>query len=228
MKNKSTDEILKESQVTLRRIAGILGILLPVVLVLWGFALSGWSIKFQDSISDYYSLRTRDALVGILFAIGWILYAYKGYDRMDHIAGILACFLALGVAFFPNSGGIWDRRIHFSCAAGLFVVLAFFSLFLFTKTKESPKDLRGTVTRFRFGRIESDDPKMRLKKKRNKVYLYCGLFMVLCILLTLLYYAFWQNTAISVIKPVLVFETLMVWAFSTSWLIKGETLWRDK
>lgn len=216
------EELLMKSQVTLRRIMGALGILLPLVLVLWGFALSG-STNFQDSISDYYILRTRDAFVGVLFAIGWVLFAYRGYDRMDHIAGMVACLLALGVAFFPNSGEPWERRIHFLSAASLFVMLSFFSLFLFTKTRKSRKGLLPTVTSFHLG--ESDNPQ---KNKRNRVYVVCGLFMLSCIVLLTLYHMFWKDTFISAIKPVLLFETLMVWAFSISWLVKGETLWRDK
>ena len=85
--------------------------------MVWGFALSGWSIELQDSISDYYSLRTRDAFVGILFVIAWFLCTYKGYETVDDIAGYLACLFALGVAFFPNSGGSWERIVHFSSRA---------------------------------------------------------------------------------------------------------------
>jgi hypothetical protein len=55
--------------------------------MVWGFALSGWSIDLQNSISDYYGLRTWDALFGILFAIAWFLFIYKGYETMDDIAG---------------------------------------------------------------------------------------------------------------------------------------------
>lgn len=64
----------------LRLIPGLLGIALPIILVVWGFFLCE-CIDIQDSISDYYSLRTRDALVGILLAVGVFLFTYKGYER---------------------------------------------------------------------------------------------------------------------------------------------------
>src|SRR5437762_6551311 len=67
---------------TLRRVVGLLGVSLPIVLALWGFALAG-KVQLQPSISDYYSLRTRDALVGVLFTIGWFLFTYRGYDWRD-------------------------------------------------------------------------------------------------------------------------------------------------
>lgn len=228
MKQKGTEELLLVSHLRLRRIMGILGVALPIVLMVWGFALSGWSFELQDSISDYYSLRTRDAFVGILFVIAWFLCTYKGYETVDEIAGYLACLFALGVAFFPNSGAGWERIVHFSSAAGLFLVLSFFSLFLFTKSHESPKGLRGTLSSFRFGVIKSSDPQKSQKKIRNRVYVACGLVMLACLVSTGLYYSLWKNTAVSAIKPVFWLESFMIWAFGISWFVKGETLWKDK
>ena len=61
----SSDSRVFVSFVTLRRVVGVLGMALPVVVALWGFYfLKG--IEIQSSISDYYGLRTRDAFVGIL------------------------------------------------------------------------------------------------------------------------------------------------------------------
>ncbi len=226
MNNKGTNQLLISSYLWLRRIMGVLGIALPIVLVFWGLVLSG---AIRNSISDYYGLRTRDALVGVLFTIAWIMAAYKGYDRIDDIAGKVAGIFALGGALFPNTAGGWQSTLHFSSAVGLFLMLSFFCLFLFTKTGDvPPNDLSQTLTSFRFGVIESQDPKLRLKKRRNRVYVVCGLIILGCMLLAWLYSKFWENTAISAIKPVLVLESLMVWAFGFSWFVKGETLWRDK
>src|SRR5260221_13688340 len=107
------------SYLTLRRIVGLLGVLLPVALAFWGFALCA-CFELRPSISDYYALRTRDVFVGSLFTIGWFLFTYRGYERKDDIAGNLACLFALGVALSPNSGTAWERRIHFASAASLF------------------------------------------------------------------------------------------------------------
>lgn len=226
MDNNGTNQLLLSSYIWLRRLMGVLGLALPVVLVMWGLVLSG---SVLNSISDYYSLRTRDAFVGILFAIAWFLAAYKGYDRIDDIAGKIAGVFALGVAFIPNSAGGWQTTLHFTFAAGLFLTLSFFCLFLFTKTAEAPgNDLRHTITSFRFGVIKSDEPRLRLKKRRNKVYVACGLIMLLCIVLTALYNWLGKNTSVSAIRPVLALEWLMIWAFGFSWLVKGETLWSDE
>jgi hypothetical protein len=209
----------------LRRIVGVLGIMLPIVLMVWGFFLSH-SLTIQSSISDYYGLRARDALVGTLFVIAWFLFAYRPY-HLDRIAGIVAWACALGVAFFPNSAYGWQARVHFISATGLFLTLAFFSLFLFTKTYGSPQTWRGTITNTPWGRVKSDDARFRNKKRRNRVYVACGLIMVGCMALVALYYWLWQDTAVSSLKPVFWLESIMIWAFGASWLVKSQPFWRD-
>lgn len=205
MAAEGAEEGVLVSYLTLRRIVGALGVGLPVVLALWGFALCG-CLRLQPSISDYYGLRTRDVLVGVLFTIGWFLYSYRGYERQDNVAGNLACLFALGVALCPNSGSPWERVVHFGSALALFVVLAYFSLFLFTKTSGSPT---------------------REKRIRNRVYVICGISMLACTALIGLYYARLQDTAIAALDPVFWLESLALWAFGLSWFVKGETLWKD-
>jgi hypothetical protein len=211
----------------IRRIVGFLGMAMPVVLAVWGFfILNGWHL--QGSLSDYYSLRTRDAFVGILFVIGWLLFAYKGYEKLDGIAGKFAWIFALGVALFPNSGAGWERIIHFTSATCLFVVLASFSLFLFTKTKKSPPGLKNTLTNFRFGALPPDKSVTFRKKARNGVYIACGIIILACLLLLGLYMWLGQQTIIKEWNPTFWLETVMIWAFGVSWFVKGETILKDK
>ena len=200
-----TEECVFVSYLTLRRVVGVLGIGLPVILALWGFALCQ-CIEIQPAISDYYSLRTRDAFVGILFVLGWFLFAYRGYERKDDIAGDLACFFALGVALFPNSGAQWERVVHFSSAAGLFLVLSYFSLCLFTK---------------------SGDHKTPRKRIRNVIYRICGVVILVCIALIGLYFGWVDETPLAALKPVFWLQSIALWAFGISWFVKGETLVRD-
>ena len=208
MTTDGTKERLLVSHLTLRRVMGVLAVALPVLLALWGFAICG-CIELENSISDYYRLRTRDAFVGILFVIAWFLFTYRGYDDRDNIAGYLACLFALGVAFFPNSGKTWEATLHFVSAAALFGVLAYFCLRLFTKS-DKPRDSW-----------------KREKRIRNRIYVACGLVILACIALTGLYNLLPDDTAISEIKPVFWLESLMIWAFGISWFVKGRTLWKD-
>ena len=78
MTKNNTEEYGLVSYLTLRRVVGILGVALPLVVVLWGFSLCQCS-QILPSISDYYDLRTRDVFVGILFVFAWFLFTYRGY-----------------------------------------------------------------------------------------------------------------------------------------------------
>ena len=132
----------------------------------------------------------------------------NSYERQDNIAGDFGCFFALGVALFPTSGAGWEQALHFVFAAGLFLVLSYFSLFLFTKSKSE----------------EDITPEKRI---RNRIYRASGVVILICIALIGLYYWQLKNTAISALKPVFWLESLALWAFGISWLIKGETLFKD-
>ena len=196
---------LVASHLILRRVIGILGVALPVILILWGFALAG-GVEFQPSLSDYYGLRTRDAFVGILFALACFLFAYKGHDPIDNRAGHLGCLFALGVAVFPNTDPGLQRVLHFVSATGLFLVLSFFSLFLFTK---------------------SGATRTPQKERRNKIYIVCGICMLVCIALIGIYSCCLSYSQVAHLRLVLWLETIALWAFGVSWFIKGETLARD-
>jgi hypothetical protein len=205
MAANETDEALARAYLNLRRVIGILGVALPIVLMIWGSVLAG-SFHVERSLSDYYSLRTRDVFVGILFAIAWFLLTYR-YEKRDNIAGDLACVFALGVALFSNRGSHWESVIHFSCAVALFLVLAYFSLLLFTRSKghKTPR-----------------------KKLRNRIYIACGAAILACIALIGLYNWWWRQTVLATLNPVFWLESIALWAFGFSWFVKGETLLKDR
>lgn len=193
------------SYLTLRRVVGVLGVTMPIVVAAWGCLLDD-PHRLLDTISDYYRFRTRDAFVGVLFTIAWFLFTYRGYDARDDVAGDVACVFALGVALFPDSGTGVDRAIHYLSATGLFLVLAYFSLALFTRTGGNPT------------------PR---KVVRNRVYRSCGLVMLACIALMGAYQLAGRPAWLAGMKPVFWLETFALWAFGFSWFVKGETLWRD-
>jgi len=51
MKQRGTQELSLVFYLRRRHIIGILGIALPIVLMVWGFALSGCTLHLQNSIS---------------------------------------------------------------------------------------------------------------------------------------------------------------------------------
>lgn len=191
------------SPLTLRRTLGVLGMALPVLLAVWGFFLCSC---LQNTISDYYSLKTRDLLVGVLFAFAFLFFAYRGYERKDDIAGDVAAFFALCVAFFPCTGTGYVKVVHYLAAAGFFLVLAYFAIYLFTK---------------------SGPTKTPQKEKRNRVYVTCGVCILVFIALIGVYQLLPWKAGISSIKPVFWLESFALWAFGISWFVKGETWLKD-
>ena len=210
------------SYLTLRKAVGILGITFPVIVVAGSLILGGCE-GIQSSISTYYHTNMRNIFVGILCAIALFLFAYKGYDKRDAIAGNLACLFALGVAFFPTSvsesilpcipypfENHIISTIHFVSAGGFFLVIAYFSIFLFTIKDANPT---------------------RMKLTRNRLYRVCGYIILACILLIAAYsicLSYDSCQGLQRYDPIFWLETIALWAFGISWLTKGKTILVDK
>ena len=193
------------SYATLRRVVGLLGVALPVVVAIVGFVVMGWW-RFEPTISDYYAIDSaRNAFVGILFTIAWFLFTYRGFDWRDRTTGVVACVFALCVALVPCTVPA-VAIYHYLAAAGLFIALAIFAL-LFRQS-------RGLMT-----------PE---KQTRNGIYLACAIVMIVCIAAIGLFKASLDGTLWIGIPAVYALETLALWAFGVSWFIKGETLFKDK
>ena len=86
----------------MRRAIGVLGITLPLILVA-GSSLFGTCSEVQYSISTYYHTNMRNVFVGYNCAAALFLFAYRGHDWRDNLAGYLGCIFVLGVAFLPSS-----------------------------------------------------------------------------------------------------------------------------
>jgi len=193
------------SYMELRKTLGVLGILLPFILMIGG-SIAKKTFYIEPSISDYYATAMGDLFVGFLFAYALFLYTYR-YERKDHIAGIIAGIFAAGVAIFPNSSPQhWIVIAHF-VSAGIFLsVLAFFSLYLFRLTDPTCQP--------------TDE-----KRIRNKVYLWCGIIMLACLVILGVYFVSgkdWSRQSF-----VYWMETVALIAFGISWLVKGEIVLKD-
>ena len=210
MSENGSDTRVKVSYLTMRKVVGILGMLLPIICVV-GTLLFTFQFDLRDSISAYFDSVMGPAFAGTLFVVGWFLFAYKGHDARDDKTGDRACLFAMGVAIFPHESmtHAWVPWIHFISAALLFLTLAYFSYFLFTETDE-------------------DETPTDEKLFRNKIYRSCGIAIVLFIVLIGLYKLLGlEDTGLAALRPILVLEAFVLWAFGFSWFVKGETLWKD-
>lgn len=153
--------------VRLRAMLGWLGMLLPWIVLVQCVA---YGYCFPDSISATYYIDTCiTPFMIILGAAGLLLVSYKGYDKQDDIICTLAGIFGLCICIFPcfsrelaqvgtfllpTAVSGW---VHNISAVIFFLLLAYNSLFLFTKSS-------GEMT--------------ENKKKRNIIFRVCGIGMV--------------------------------------------------
>jgi len=218
------------SFLAVRQALGILGFALPVSLLIYA-GVSGNGL--EPSISDFYYTAMGDVLVGILCAIGVFLITYRGYAAekgeklSDKWVSRIAGAAAIGVALFPmvqtgkppctapecpTTGftGHWSF-LHFGSALVFFVCLALFCLVLFQRTG---------------GTTAPDQQKL----SSNKIYTRCGWVIVGALVALALVFLTYDNgdeaTRKIIDESELVFwlEAIGVFAFSISWLVKGQTL----
>jgi hypothetical protein len=200
------------SYLTMRKAVGYTGILLPFVL-----AAGNWLIfsgRLQQSLSDYFYTGMRGFLVGGLCVIGAFLLAYHGDERWDSLVTNAAGIGAIGVALFPtpprHPSFFQDAAGYFHYAFGgvLFTALAVIALWLFR-------------------RAGPDHGRSRLKALRDRIYLTCGIVIVVALILAG-FASLPLADGLSRLDPVFWFETTAVVAFGVSWLVKGQAILRDR
>lgn len=201
----------KKMYMRIRNICGLLGVVLPwLALFSAGIKAAHPSPEWWWSISATY--YQSPALVGVLTPASIVLLCYEGYNRLDNIITTLSGICGLGIVLFPCHVG-WitegvpvgffqlpieiSNILHSLFAALFFLLLAFNSAYLFTKTGA------GLMT--------------DRKRKRNLVYRICGAGMLL----------FEIFFAIVVIADApgyctMLVEIVLLHLFGISWLVKGE------
>jgi hypothetical protein len=210
--NLGGDEPKDLSHLSHRRLIGVLGLILPVLLyvvagVLPTAGLSGWVPL--ASVSAYYYTAAVGVFVGVLFALALFLFTYPGYEgvRADRLVGSLGGAAALGVALFPTAapGGLSEpswwistfRVAHYVSAVLLFSAFILFSLWLFRKSNIPDRRNRPVE-----------------KRRRDDVCLACGITMIVCVL--------WAASSFFTQASIFWPEAIAIVAFAISWLAKGE------
>ena len=152
----------------LRCIIGWLAIALPfIVAIVIGFIPNSISITF------YEFLTAGPIFMIVLGAASLFLLCYCGYEKIDDIVNSITGMCGLGICLFPTACSLYpivtifhvsasfSATVHAIFAISFFVLLAFNSLFLFTKSNIPKNQL----------------PKR--KKIRNIIFRVCGIGMVL-------------------------------------------------
>jgi len=194
---------------TLRRTLGAMGLALPVILMLEAVHTGA----IRTSISAYYYSGLRDIFVGSLMTIGVFLLCYRGNNAREGHCSTFAGVGAIGTALLPTFPPVgdptpWLHWLHYASAALFFTMVAWLSWAIFTKTTDTA-ELNHWIT-------------PRDKQRRNFRYrLYAGI-MAVCLLFIAgdKVIGFGADTWSGIFWA----ETIAVWAFALSWLLKGEAL----
>ncbi|MFC2109256.1 hypothetical protein ACFLSU_01660 [Bacteroidota bacterium] len=225
------DKTAIKSYLKLRRFIGYLGFLLPLVCIAGSFLIPNCENSIHKSISDYYFTPLRDVFVGILCAVAFFLFAYKGSLKYDNIIATLGGFFALGIAFFPTSVQcelgcnisyqlLFPNlsEIHFYSALLFFAVLIYFSLYSFVK--------------------DPDEKNQTNWKRKKLIYQICGFTMLASVSGIAAYFLLYLNhvdyTDVNICNEAplsynLIFwlETLALIAFGFSWIAKGRFTFKN-
>lgn len=196
---------------TLRIGLAILAISFPIVLALGAYLRAG--LPLAGSISEYYHYFDpikqeygkgvmRDLLVGLLFAQAALLYAYKGFTKLEDYALNIASFAAAGLALFPMrwpAPSAFDPFSPHGVFAGVFFVsIAYVCIW-------RAKDTLHLIV---------DET---LRKKFTRIYKLLGAAMIVlpAIIWGLLYFDPLKKSVIFFI------EAGSIYTFATYWLVKS-------
>lgn len=201
-----------------RRALGLLGFLLPFFLIFGGMLAQ---TAPQPSLSDYYHTVQRDIFVGVLFAIGIFLFSYRGYPKSadellsDDWITTIAGLGAFGVALFPNENPAQLISSPWHVVFGLYptAVLHYVSAFVFLLSL-------AYICLVKFTRGAN--------LVRRRIYLACGWTVIAMTVAT--FVASWfkvmgpalPQRLVVEYNLVLWVESVAVWAFSVSWMVKGK------
>jgi hypothetical protein len=188
------------SHVLLRKLVGLIGILLPFVLMIGGWASS--SASFPESISGYYYTDMRNFLVAGLCALGVLLIAFRGYGSADSLFTGIAGFCVILVALCPTKPPLGLGR-HFTSQQDVvgdlhvvFAAAAFIALGL-------------TALRFA-GKHQSN----------AAIHQACAGMIFSCVLVACLW-SLLPGLAHSSMPPLFAIEVIAMCASGVSWFISG-------
>ena len=243
----------RHSYLLMRTAVGVVGMVLPVVLALvdWIFVHRGINAKglpdvdpttgfgdllhLRGSISAYYHTGVGDYFVAGLVVVGALLVLYMAGERQnpEFTLSLVAGIALLGVVLFPTArpaqpipegdvvpvfacgttppvptdcspvqswlGETLAAGVHFFFAAVFIGMLAVLS-FVFAQ------------------RMPKDEPSKRYRLAQRA----CGGVIVGAVVWVAL--GHWWNVEVLGLTPLYAAELVSVWAFATSWALKGESL----
>ena len=200
----------------LRKLIGLIGILMPCALLAYTLPDPECN-KVLNSISAYYHSTAGHIFSACSLVIGVVMWNTIKYSE-DKWLYRLAAVLSIIIGFVPNLQGDiggcfirqnkikWIDYIHLGSAITFFALLSYLVYFRFTKSEHLEISYA--------------------KQARNRVFRISGIVMMVTMVLVAISANIggrWDS-----IRPIFVGETIMLFAFSYAWLIKGQFWMKEK
>jgi len=221
----AVDPVARFDQRRLASMVGYVAIGLPIVLGIGGLMLGGLTHggsplgSFRASISGFYyeSVLLGDVMVGALAFIGTLMLAYRGWSRKVADLATGAGLAAYLVALFPAAGWFLvsgedaifvtaSHILHAVAAGVLFLILAFFCFFVFTRVEVHQTEGEGVPA--------------SVKRARDRIYRAAGTLILLSIAAIPLGGLLLEDRA-DTYRITFWAETVALTAFGISWLVQG-------
>ncbi|NUO57359.1 MAG: hypothetical protein HOV71_00805 [Hamadaea sp.] len=216
------------SYLNIRTVVGVIGLALPIAFIVGEAAYLRGSVHVRGSISAYYHSSMRDLFVAGLSVVGFLLLTYMSAQprTWDYWLSTVAGIAVVGVVFFPTRrvgiqpgaplcgvepqpagcapiqqalGENTVAIVHFVCAAVFISCLAAIAFIFAYREKKYENDRR-----------------MALVQK------ICGWAIVAAVVWVAV--GGLLRLTLGELTPLYLGEVVAVWAFGTSWLLKGRDL----
>lgn len=216
----------------LRQALGVLGLVLPILLVIIE-RYFGYANPWQQSISHYFYSKAHVLFVGALCIMGALFCTYSGKWKYESSIANVAGVCAFLVAIFPTGQAgflpacssdltgclhcsdnlvekhyeSWYMWVHFGSAVVMFLMIALFCWVYFPKPEDH----------------ESGEAYFKKKKFRNIVYRGSAIGIVVSLFVC---FISWKEDKVLPYNTVFIGETICLWLFGSSWLLKGSYSWK--
>lgn len=225
------------SYLKLRRMTGMLGFALPVMLLIMAVTPT---VNFMPSISEFYYTPVRSLLVGVIGAIAIFLFCYKGYAAepqrvaqrpiekflTDRRVSMAAALGAVGVAIFPTSSEVATMpvplMVQWLGSGGSSILHAISALTFFLAL--------AVMCLENFRRAPLDRTQSRSRAAERSIYAACGNVLIGCTAILVLLFVIGAVGSEGIAHftkgnhLIFWFETFGLFAFALAWLVKGEAL----
>lgn len=221
------DPAKRAGQKRLAAIIGYVALGMPIGLALGGVILSLFDLgEFAESLSAFYyqEFLLGDIFVGCLVFLGVAMFAYQGWhSKIATLASFCGVCMFL-VALFPADGWIMleevrpdafegetiyetvSDRIHLWASVIVFLILAWFCFFVFTRV--TPEQ------------VGPDGELIATKRRRNRLYRVSGTIILVSLGATGLAFLLGEEV-VRQYRLIYLGETICLLTYGVSWMVHG-------